>query len=262
MKINEILKEDYGYGGVSKSGATGQKYFVDSVTKQLHAYMDSARKTGQPVSTWEFVQSYLTKYGWFANSQQASQLQELCKEVDAAYNKPEPKQQPDNNKPDTTVPNTPAGSERIDPSFNEGKLSNFARGAGAAAGNWASQYVNQKVGQLGSALGLGLVNKLANMMYMVGMTQHRDPRTGSVVSGPQAGTNAQGTVDNPVLSNPSKQIIKIMTPMKGEDYKDDLESIVRLALNNLYKSDPGDYSSEVKRIMGQKTQQNPQNPQV
>jgi len=106
-------------------------------------------------------------------------------------------------------------------------------------------------------------NQLANAVYAIGIQQSRD-KYGQVDTraSKQPVTKSSGTVDNPVLTKPSQQILSTMKNMKGEDYKDDLESIVRLALNNLYATDPGDYGQEVKRIMGQKPAQNAQNPQV
>lgn len=315
MKINDLLKEGF-YDNPSTSNATGQKYFIDSVTKQIHAYIESVRKTGQPLQMWDFVNSYLTKYGWTANPEQTKTLQTMAKEVENEYNyflqkqeKPAKPagpaagekafgqmanqlQQPDKSganafdqmssqlapgswppskegpavwKSGRTGQPMPAAQKNWAPSpesrpffksgrtgkqMDEGIAGDMWQGVRAKAGTMA--------GKLASKMGFGSVDKLAHAMYAVGMTQHRDPKSGRVVPG------AKGDVDNPVLANPTKQILNTMKPMKGEDYKDDLESIVRLALGNLWKTDPADYSTEIKRIMGQKPnqQQQQQNPQA
>ena len=323
MKINDVLNEGY-YDNPSTSNATGQKYFVDSVTKQLNAYIDSVRKSGAPLQVWEFVSSYLTKYGWTANPQQEEMLKKLSKEVQDEYNyfltsqeKPQAAapeepgskafnqmagqlQQPDqsganafnqmanqlpqnqqnwapsadspavwkSNRTGQPMTNKPATSPTWKPSKDSApffKSNRTGKTMNEGVLDWAKAKAGTMAGALASKMGLGTVPKLVNAMYTVGMTQHRDPRTGKVISSQQGSASQagqEGTVDNPVLTKQTQQIIKAMTPMKGDEgYKDDLESIVRLALTNLYKTDPGDYSADIKRIMGQKPNQQAQQPQ-
>lgn len=242
MKINEVLKEGY-YSNTNddlQSYGAGKKVYIDNLVNNITSYIDSIRKTGQKLDMWSFTSSYLKKYGWAPNEQQITMLRDICDEVDTDYNyflQKSEKQSPQQTQAQPTATVTP--DERVEPTM-EGVLGNVA-------GN-LSQWVKGKAGMMAGAalnkLGMGSITKLANAIYTVGMTQNADPRMKPAAQ--------KGTVDNPVLAKPTDQILTTMKNMKGEDYKDDLESIVRLALNNLYKTDPGDYSGEVKRIMGQK----------
>lgn len=306
MKINEVLSE-----GILNPTASGKDIFVKTLVNQIHEYIDSVRKTKQPLNMLDFVKSYLSQYGWVTTPQQNKLIQDACSEVDTEYNyflqKAEKKsaptagskafdqmsgqlQQPDkaganafgqmskqlnpNGANWTPSAGSPAvwKSNRInrqpgdwEPSADSRpffKSNRTGKQMDEGVLDWAKAKAGTMAGSLASSMGLGSVNKLANAIYSVAATQQRNPRTGSVVNTTLGAKS--GTVDNPNLDTKTQQIIKTLTPMKGEDYKDDLESIVRLALNNLYKTDPGDYSTEVKRIMGQKatqpqqsTQQNP-----
>lgn len=297
MRINDLLSE-----GLTPT-VSGKEIFIKTLVNQIHEYIDSVRQTKQPLKIMDFVDSYMSQYGWVMNPQQKVLVQSACTDVDDEYNyflkKAEKApaasagskafdqmanqlQQPDqaganamsqmasqltpqqqqNWAPSADSPavwksnrtgQSMTGKPAVNPTWKPGKDSpavwksnRTGKHMNEGVLDWAKAKAGTMAGSFASKMGLGSVTKLANAIYSVAATQQRD-QTGKAI----------GTVDNPVLANPTKQIIKTMTPMKGEDYKDDLESIVRLALNNLYKTDPGDYSSEVKRIMGTKTSQNP-----
>lgn len=275
MKINDILKEGL-YDNPSQSNATGQKYFIDSVTKQINAYIDSVRQSGQELDIMAFVNSYLTKYGWTANSQQLEMLNKLSNEVETKYNyylkqqeKEEPEsagskafgqmanqlQQPDqsganamnqmanqltqkqqNWKPS---PGSPAvwKSNRTNAQMNEGVM------------DWAKGKLGTTIGSFASKIGVGVVNKLAHAMYSVGMTQHRDPRTGQVLKTPQG---AEGQPEDTTLDPQGQQILKSLKPLKGPRYEQDLRDIIKLAMWNLHGTDKQDYSEFMNSIMNQK----------
>jgi hypothetical protein len=259
MRINELIVEGY-YSHQNDDlqfyGA-GKQVYIDNLVKNITNYIDSIRKTGQTLDMWTFTSSYLKKYGWMPGPEQMTMLRDLCKEVDTDYNyflqKAEKQPQQQAQQPQQAAQPASPG-ERIDPTM-EGILGNAA----GSVGQWIKGKAGMMAGSALNKLGLGSITKLANAIYTVGMTQNSTPSTKA-----SAGQTADsGTVDNPVLTKPTTQILTTMKNMKGDEgYKDDLESIVRLALTNLYKTDPGDYSAEVKRIMGQKPTQNTQNPQV
>lgn len=291
MKINEVLKEGF-YDNPSTSNATGQKYFIDSVTKQINAYIDSVRKSGTPLQIWDFVNSYLTKYGWTANPQQQEMLKKLSKDVENEYNyfltkqqKPEPKS---------------TGSKAFDQMANQLSTSAADKQSSGAFGQMASQLTPQQqnwkpsqdsasffksgrtgksmnegvldwakakagtmAGALASKMGLGSVSELVNAMYAVGMTQHRDPRTGQAMSGRMQGQQPEDTTLDPQ----GQQILKSLKPLKGPKYEQDLKDIIKLAMWNLHGTDKQDYSEFMNSIMNQKSSaknpaQQQQNPTV
>lgn len=269
MKINEVLKEGF-YDNPSTSNATGQKYFIDSVTKQIHAYIDSVRKSKQPLQMWDFVNSYLTRYGWSPNPQQAEMLKKIAKEVEDEYNyflqsqpKAQQAQQPTQPTQQNTGP-TPqdliaqkraeklksagkTAQSQMVPKMNEGVL------------DWAKAKAGTMVGSLASKMGLGSVSKLANAMYSVGMTQQRDPRTGKVIPSQAANQGGGGKPDDATVDPKGQQVINTVKTLKGEQYEKDLQEIVKLALWNLYGADKADYGDFVKQIMTQKSSaKNPQ----
>ena len=85
MKINEVLKEA-GNFNFATTKATGRNYFLNSVTNQIYAYIDSVSESGAPLQIWEFVNAYMAKYGWTANPQQEQLLKGLSKKVEDEYN--------------------------------------------------------------------------------------------------------------------------------------------------------------------------------
>ncbi len=278
MKINDVLNEGF-YDNPSTSNATGQKYFIDSVTKQLNAFIDSSRKSGQPVKIWDFVQSYLTKYGWVANPEQTTMLKKLASDVEAEYNvlqkQPEPTPASSGEKAFGQMANqltTAAGQKQSSNAFGQmasqlapQQQKNWAPNADSPA-VWKSNrtgkpmkegigdYFIHKAGNLMTSMGLGSVNKLAHAMYSVGMTQHRDPRTGQVMTGKMQGQEPDDTKVDPA----GQQVINSVKKLKGEQYEKDLQEIIKLALWNLHGADKEDYSTFVNQIMKQKsTAKNP-----
>lgn len=259
MKINDLLNE--GYYDNEPSNATGQKYFVDSFTKQLNAFIDSSRKSGQPVKVWDFVSSYLTKYGWTASTEQTSMLKDLASDVEAEYNILQKKQEP-------KQPASDAGSKAFGQMANQ--LSTTKKDwspspdspavwksnrTGQPMNEGLGDYMIHKAGNLMSKLGMGSVVKLANAVYTVGMTQHRDPRTGRVMNTGAMGTAAQ---DDSTIDPAGKQIIDKLKTLKGPQYEKDLEEIVKLALWNLHGTDKQDYSTFVQNIFNKRgSTQNP-----
>lgn len=262
MKINEVLSEG-SYPTDSLSYGSGKDIYVKTLVSQINDYIESSRKAGQRIKMMDFVESYLTKYNWVATPAQKKMLQDICLELETEYNAALNQEKTDSGSAGekafgqmtNQLAKPEAGSQAFSQMSNQLSAQPVAEGFKDMVRS-VGNYALHKAGSFVSKLGLGSVVKLANAMYMVGQQQKNSPRT------TQSMSNMQGTVDNPVLSKTSDQILATMKNMKGENYKDDLESIVRLALNNLYKTDPGDYSQEVKRIMGQKPAQNTQNPQV
>lgn len=273
MKINDVVNENY-YGD-TRNNEQGRKIYVDELAKQIIGYIDSIRKSNQPLKMWDFVGSYLTKNRWTASPVQTNMLKQISTEIEDEYN-----MFAKQNKQDPSAPGAKAFdnmASQLNPNQNSGgnAFGNMASQLSAPKQNWApsagspavwksnrtnqpmnegilgdlGQWARTKAGAMATSLlgnlGLSAVNKLANAMYTVGSTQ-----TGARVGGNTR--PAAGTVDNPVLAKNTQQVINTVKNMKGEDYKDDLESIVRLALGNLYKTDPADYNTEIKRIMGQK----------
>ncbi len=246
MKINEILSEGYYDDNVTSTNA--KDIFIKRLTTEIHDYIASFRKTNQPLDMMSFVDSYMSKYGWQINPQQEVLLSNICKKIEYEYDilrKKEQTQQPDQQaqqpaqQPQQTGPIEPT-LEPMQEAFADtakqlgGKIGAGIKNVGSNMLRGIGNMAISGVGKLLTGMNMGPVVELANAMYIVGQQQRRDSKTGIV------------------LSPNTQQLMRSLKNIKGQDYEDDLQEIIKLALWNLHGTDKADYSDFVKQIMSKK----------
>lgn len=296
MKINDILNEDYGY---SPGNTGGYKIFINNLTNEIFSYIDSVRKSNQPLEMETFVDSYLKKYGWVPTPQQQQTLAKAAKEVESEYyflqkqqgqqaqtqqaQTQQAQQEPTEPTPQDAIAAKRAEKLKAAGASAQSQMAPFSKMPNPAV--WRSNRTGQpmkmnegiadwamtKVGKLWNKMGFGSVKELANAIYAVGQVQQRDPRTGQVLRpATQPGQQNQQKQDDTTIDPAGKQVISSVKKLKGPQYEKDLEEIVKLALWNLYGTSKEDYSDFVRQIMTQKTsaknpmqqQQQQPNPQA
>lgn len=196
MKIKEVIVESYGGYGQNQDfgGSATRKKYVDGLAKEIQSYIAGARRAGQATKVEQFIQAYLAKYNWQATPEQSQQVKQLCAEIDKFYNLNPQSQQATPTTP--TAPTSPTAPERVDPTMTAEGL-----------GDWAMNKMRDIGGSIATTTGFGPISKLANLIYMIGMEQVRDPRTGRSLGGfnQQQPQPTMNTNTAPVNNQPMQQ---------------------------------------------------------
>lgn len=248
MKIEEILTENYYTDNVTSTNA--KDIFIKRLTTEIHDYIASFRKTNQPLDMMSFIDSYMGKYGWQVTPEQQKTLSNIASKIEYEFDilrKKEQTQEPQQTQqqqaqqqPQQRGPVEPT-LEPMEEGFADsakqlgGKLGSGIKNVGSNMLRGIGNMAISGMGKLLTGMNMGPVVELANAMYIVGQQQMRNPKTGIV------------------LSPNTKQIMRGVNTLKGEDNVDDLEEIIKLALWKLHGTDKQDYSEFVKQIMAKKS---------
>ncbi len=251
MKINEVEQLNEGLGDWARAaiyntlGIGGQKgnqaatmyHFIDGFKQQLGQTLRAAKSSGLPVDYDQIIDSYLNKYGWYANPQQKEYLKSIASNP------------------------TKLAKAMYAVGVNQFRDKNGTINDPRTQGNQNQPSIDaNKDGKDDRTLAPVKKSKKVQPQTMAEPEQTQADTDANDGAGASAfGQMARQLSGEPQLSASTQKLISQINSLKGASNLDDLVAVAKSAMQTLYAQNKEKYNELYQEITtGQKAQPEPQ----